>query len=154
LDFDGQVYHRGLRGRTLRTGRVDTGFCFRSTAAGEGEKSMIIAELDLARGDIASRVAAARRDLAGATSVEDVLSPEESANGAFFYFELRRCVNALRLAREAGGLSQEDIAAAIEVPLDTVVKLEEGMTNPSWKLLGDYAHAVGLILTLTAEPKA
>ena len=70
-----------------------------------------------------------------------------------FYFTVRSAVVALRKAREAAGLSAADVAAKCGVGEEDLTRLESGaFLNPSWKLLGDYAHAVGMHLKLSVEP--
>lgn len=70
-----------------------------------------------------------------------------------FYSALRSAIVAARKAREAAGLPVAEVAAKCGVSEDDLVKLEAGtFLNPTWKLLGDYAHAVGIKLTLGVEP--
>lgn len=70
-----------------------------------------------------------------------------------FYFTLRSAVVSMRKAREAAGLTAGEVATKCGVSEEDVTRLESGtFLNPSWKLLGDYAHAVGMQLTLGVEP--
>jgi transcriptional regulator with XRE-family HTH domain len=39
----------------------------------------------------------------------------------------------LKRRREAAGLSQEGLARAVDLSVSTVVKLESGRSDPSWK---------------------
>ncbi len=77
------------------------------------------------------------------------------ANVIHFPAVIRATVLALRQSREAAGLSVADVATKCGVGEDEIARLEAGaFLNPTWKLLGDYAHAVGVKLTLSVEPAA
>ncbi len=79
--------------------------------------------------------------------------PNVTGEPIFFYHSFRSAILALRQAREAAGLSVADAAATCGASDDEITRLEAGaFLNPTWKLLGDYAHAVGVKLTLSVEP--
>jgi DNA-binding XRE family transcriptional regulator len=81
--------------------------------------------------------------------------PNVTGEPIFFFYPLRTAVLALRKAREAAGLSVADVAAKCGVTEDELTQLEAGaFLNPTWKLLGDYAHAIGAKLSLAVEPAA
>ena len=96
-----------------------------------------------------------RAQLAHKPPLEELLGPEGLANAVRFSFTIRMAVHALGQAREAAGLSVADVATKCGVGEDEIARLEAGaFLNPTWKLLGDYAHAVGVKLTLSVEPAA
>jgi DNA-binding XRE family transcriptional regulator len=69
-----------------------------------------------------------------------------------FLTELRACVAELKSAREAAGLTLEQVAKRTGLAAETLCRLETGaVTNPTWQTLGRYAAAVGRKLKLTAE---
>ena len=75
------------------------------------------------------------------------------SNVIHFPAVIRATVLALRQSREAAGLSVADVATKCGVGEDDIAQLEAGaFLNPTWKLLGDYAHAVGAKLILAVEP--
>ena len=97
------------------------------------------------------RAAETREQLAHKPTPSELLTPEELADGAPFYFELRACVAELKKAREAAGLTLDQVAEKTGLATETLCRLETGtVTNPTWKTLGLYAAAVGRKLTLTA----
>lgn len=105
---------------------------------------------ELAR--LRARAAETRAKLARHPSPEELLTPEELADGAPFYFELRACVAELKKAREDAGLTLVQIAEKTGLAVETLSRLETGQaTNPTWKTLGLYAVAVGRKLRLLAE---
>lgn len=94
----------------------------------------------------------ARAEYAHKPGISELLTPEELADGAPFYFELLACVAELKKAREAAGLTLPQVAEKTGLAAETLSRLETGMvTNPTWKTLGLYAAAVGRKLNLTAE---
>ena len=98
------------------------------------------------------RAIAARAEYAHKPGISEVLTPEEIADGAPFYFELLACVAQLKKAREAAGLTLAQVAEKTGLATETLCRLETGqVTNPTWKTLGLYAAAVGRKLTLSAE---
>jgi len=91
-----------------------------------------------------------RKQLADKPGREEILTPEEIADAAPFYFELRACVAELKKAREAAGLTLAQVAERTGLTVETLCRLETGMaTNPTWKTLGLYAAAVSRKLGLT-----
>jgi DNA-binding XRE family transcriptional regulator len=101
------------------------------------------------------RARKARAEFAHKPGIEEILGPDGLKNAVRFYFTLRMGVHSLRQAREAAGLSVADVAAKCGVAEDHLTQLEAGaFLNPTWKLLGDYAHAVGVKLSLAVEPSA
>jgi DNA-binding XRE family transcriptional regulator len=96
-----------------------------------------------------------RAQLAHKPPLEELLGQEGIANAVRFSFTIRLAVDALRKARETAGLSAADVATKCGVSEDHITQLEAGaFLNPTWKLLGDYAHAVGVKLSLAVEPAA
>ena len=72
-----------------------------------------------------------------------------------FYAELHAAVARLKAAREAAGLTVEQVAERAGLAVSAVARLEDGTaTNPTWQTLGRYAAAVGCRLTLGVEPAA
>jgi DNA-binding XRE family transcriptional regulator len=79
--------------------------------------------------------------------------PNVTGEPIFFFYPLRSAVLALVKAREGAGLSVADVAAKCGVSEEDITQFESGtLLNPTWKLLGDYAHAVGVKLSLNVEP--
>jgi hypothetical protein len=94
-----------------------------------------------------------RAQFAHKPGIHELLTPEELANGAPFYFELRAFVKQLKDAREAAGLTLAQVAEQTGLAADDLAELESGMmTNPPYRLLGLYAVTVGRRVTLTADP--
>lgn len=80
-------------------------------------------------------------------------TPEELAGAAPFYFTLREYVRQLKEARQAAGLTLDDIASRTGMAVESLSRLETGANpNPTWKTLGLYAAAVGCAPRLSAEP--
>ena len=99
-----------------------------------------------------SRAAEMRARLANKPGPSELLTAQELANGAPFYFELRACIAELKKAREAAGLTLAQVAAKTSLATETLCRLETGtLTNPTWKTLGLYAAAVGRKLSLNAK---
>src|SRR5262245_33945286 len=89
----------------------------------------------------------------------ELLTPEELADVAPFYFVLREYVRQLREAREAAGLTLAGLSARTGMAVESLSRLETGaQTNPTWKTLGTYAKALGrrpqLLLGTAAEEAA
>ena len=96
---------------------------------------------------------AAREKLAHKPGIDELLTPEERADAAPFYFELRAFVAQLKAAREAAGLTLAQVAKQTGLAEETLSRLETGAaTNPTWQTLGRIAVAVGVRVRLTAEP--
>ena len=105
---------------------------------------------ELAR--LRARAAETRAKLAHKPGITELLTPEELADGAPFYFELRACIAELKKAREAAGLTLAQVAEKTGLATETLCRLETGqVTNPTWKTLGLYATAVGRKLMLGVE---
>jgi len=99
-----------------------------------------------------AQAAEVRAGLAHKPGVKELLTPEELADAAPFYFELRAFVAALKAAREAAGLTLAQVAQTTGLAAETLSRLETGtVTNPTWQTLGRYAAAVGRRVRLTAE---
>ena len=82
----------------------------------------------------------------------EVLTPQELADAAPFYFTLRAYIQQLKAAREATGLTLADVSNRTGLAVESLSRLETGaLTNPTWKTLGLYAKAVGRQPQLTAE---
>jgi DNA-binding XRE family transcriptional regulator len=115
----------------------------------EPPKKPTVSPTELAR--LRARAAETREKLAHKPAPSELLTPEELADGAPFYFELRVCVAELKKAREAAGLTLAQVAEKTGLAAETLCRLETGMvTNPTWKTLGLYAAAVGRKLSLNA----
>jgi DNA-binding XRE family transcriptional regulator len=109
-----------------------------------------ISAVELAR--LRSRAAETRAKLSHKPNPSDLLTPEEMADGAPFYFELRACIAELKKAREAAGLTLTQVAEKTGLAAETLCRLETGMvTNPTWKTLGLFAAAVGCRLSLSVH---
>ena len=73
--------------------------------------------------------------------------------GAPFYGQLLKAVAGPKAAREAAGLTLEQLAERTGEAVDTLSRLEAGrLPNPTWGTLGRYAVAVGRTVGLTVEP--
>jgi DNA-binding XRE family transcriptional regulator len=93
-----------------------------------------------------------RHQLQHKPAPSELLTPEELANAAPFYFVLRGYVQQLKEAREAAGLTLADVAAKTGMAVESLSRLETGaQTNPTWKTLGLYAAALGRRPILVAE---
>lgn len=97
--------------------------------------------------------AKANADLAAGLLGPPLPADVDMANAAPFYFELRAFTKQLKDAREAAGLTVEQVAEQTGLAAADLAELEAGMmTNPPYRLLGLYAVAVGRRITLTADP--
>lgn len=113
-------------------------------------KKQVVDAAQLAR--LRERAAKARAEYANKPGISELLTPEEIADGAPFYFELQACIAELKKAREAAGLTLAQVAEKTGLATETLCRLETGqVTNPTWKTLGLYAAAVGRKLRLSAE---
>jgi DNA-binding XRE family transcriptional regulator len=93
-----------------------------------------------------------RRQLQHNPAPAELLTPQELADAAPFYFALRAYIGQLKAAREAAGLTLADVAARTGMAVESLSRLETGaQTNPTWKTLGLYAAALGLRPRLSAE---
>lgn len=69
-----------------------------------------------------------------------------------FFTVLQSAIGRLKAAREAAGLTLAVVSERSGIAVETLSRLETGAArNPTWKTLGDYAHAVGCRLTLGVE---
>jgi ribosome-binding protein aMBF1 (putative translation factor) len=85
-----------------------------------------------------------RRQLETKPSPAALLTAQETADAAPFYFVLRDYVRQLRDAREAAGLTLSDVSTRSGLAVESLSRLEAGaQTNPTWKTLGLYAAALG-----------
>jgi ribosome-binding protein aMBF1 (putative translation factor) len=90
------------------------------------------------------RAEEARQQLRHKPAPSELLTPQERADAAPFYFVLRAYIQQLKEAREAAGLTLADISARTGMAVESLSRLESGaQTNPTWKSLGLYAKAVG-----------
>jgi ribosome-binding protein aMBF1 (putative translation factor) len=93
-----------------------------------------------------------RQQMQGKPAPSELLTPQERADAAPFYFALRSYIQVLKEAREAAGLTLADISARTGLAVESLSRLETGaQTNPTWKTLGLYAAAVGRQPRLIAE---
>ena len=85
-----------------------------------------------------------RRRLEHKPGPSELLTPQELADAAPFYFVLRGYIQQLKEAREAAGLTLADLSGRTGLAVESLSRLETGaLTNPTWKTLGLYAAAVG-----------
>lgn len=69
-----------------------------------------------------------------------------------FFTALQTAIARLRAAREAAGLTLKDVSEKSGIAVEMLSRIETGAArNPTWKTLGDYAHAVGCRLNLGVE---
>jgi ribosome-binding protein aMBF1 (putative translation factor) len=93
-----------------------------------------------------------RRQIQKKPDPSSILTPQEVADAAPFYFVLRAYVQQLKEAREAAGLTLADMSARTGMAVESLSRLETGaQTNPTWKTLGLYAAAVGRRPRLESE---
>ncbi|HYV36761.1 MAG TPA: helix-turn-helix transcriptional regulator [Gemmataceae bacterium] len=95
-----------------------------------------------------------RQQLQHKTQTSELLTPQELADAAPFYAELRGYIRQLKQAREAAGLTLAEVAEKSGLAVESLSRLETGaLTNPTWKTLGMYAVAVGRrpLLTVLGE---
>jgi len=93
-----------------------------------------------------------RQQLRNKPAPSDLLTTQERADAAPFYFVLRAYIQQLKEAREAAGLTLADVSARTGMAVESLSRLETGaQTNPTWKTLGQYALAVGRRPHLIAE---
>lgn len=65
---------------------------------------------------------------------------------------MHAAIAKLKEAREAAGLTLTELSKRSGITIETLSRLETGAAmNPTWKTLGDYAHAIGCRLTLGVE---
>src|SRR5947209_8379299 len=101
------------------------------------------------------RAKAARRKLAHKPPPSQLLTPQELADAAPFYFVLREYIRQLKEARETAGLTLADVSARTGMAVEYLSRLETGaQTNPTWKTLGSYAKALGRRPQLALEVAA
>ena len=102
--------------------------------------------------NVKNRAKALRASLTQKPRIEEVVTPEELADAAPFYFQLQACIKQLKDARIAAGLTLAQVAEKTGLAPETLSRLETGMlTNPTWKTLGLIASAVGRKLSISAE---
>jgi ribosome-binding protein aMBF1 (putative translation factor) len=98
------------------------------------------------------RATEARRQLAHKPGPAELLTPQEQADAAPYYFVLRDYIRQLRQAREAAGVTLADLSVRSGLAVETLSRLETGaLTNPTWKTLGVYTAALGFQPRLTPE---
>jgi hypothetical protein len=84
-----------------------------------------------------------RRQLENKPGPAELLTAQELADAAPFYFVLRSYIRQLKAAREAAGLTLADVSARSGLAVESLSRLETGaQTNPTWKTLGVYAKAL------------
>jgi ribosome-binding protein aMBF1 (putative translation factor) len=85
-----------------------------------------------------------RRQVTHKPAPAQLLTPQQQADAAPFYFVLRQYIRQLKEAREAAGLTLADLSARTGMAVESLSRLETGaQTNPTWKTLGAYAKALG-----------
>jgi ribosome-binding protein aMBF1 (putative translation factor) len=93
-----------------------------------------------------------RRQLQHKPGPSEILTPQEQADAAPFYFVLRDYLGQLKQVREAAGLTLAELSTRTGLAVETLSRLETGaLTNPTWKTLGVYAAALGRQPRLTPE---
>jgi DNA-binding XRE family transcriptional regulator len=101
--------------------------------------------------ELKARAIALRAKLAHKPRIEELLTPEELANGTPYYFALRAFVGQLRQAREEAGLTLAVVAEKSGLAPETLSRLETGaLTNPTFQTLAKYAVAVGRKVVISA----
>lgn len=94
-----------------------------------------------------------RQKLAHQPSPTELLTPQELADAAPFYFVVREYVRQLKEARELAGMTLADVSARTGMAVEYLSRLETGaQTNPTWKTLGAYAKALGRRPQLELKP--
>src|SRR5262249_40060763 len=84
--------------------------------------------------------------------LSELLTPQERADAAPFYFVLRDYVRQLKEGREAAGVTLAELSARSGLAVESLSRLETGaQTNPTWKTLGMYAAGLGYRPHLTVE---
>jgi len=84
-----------------------------------------------------------RQQLKNRPGPSELLTGEELADAAPFYFVLREYIRQLKAAREAAGLTLADVSERSGIAVESLSRLETGaQTNPTWKTLGVYAKAL------------
>jgi transcriptional regulator with XRE-family HTH domain len=98
------------------------------------------------------RAAQTRQQLEHKPAPAELLTVQELADVAPFYFALREYIQELKQARVAAGLTLADIAERTGLAVESLARLETGaQINPTWKTLGAYAAALGLDIRLTTQ---
>lgn len=114
------------------------------------KKVMPVGEKTLA--DARQRAAQTRQLLQDQPPAE-LLTAQEQADAAPFYFVVRGYIQELKEAREAAKLTLSDISVRTGLAVESLSRLETGaLTNPTWKTLGLYAAALGLRPYLSVAP--
>jgi DNA-binding XRE family transcriptional regulator len=114
------------------------------------KKTSAASEADIAAAR--KRAETARRAFKDKPGASELLTAQEAADAAPFYFVLREYVRQLKEARESAGLTLADVASRTGLAVESLSRLETGaQTNPTWKTLGLYSVAVGCRPHLTAE---
>src|SRR5947208_11741672 len=81
-----------------------------------------------------------RQQLANKPGPSELLTPQELADAAPFYFVLRQFIQQLKEVREASGITLAELSARCGLAVESLSRLETGaLTNPTWKTLGLYA---------------
>src|ERR1700693_433607 len=77
-------------------------------------------------------------------ALSELLTRQERADAAPFYFVLREYIRQLKEARETAGLTLADVSARTGMAVESLSRFEAGaQTNPTWKTFEAYAAAVG-----------
>ena len=101
------------------------------------------------------RVEQTRRQLEHQPGPSELLTPQELADAAPFYFVLRDYIRQLKEARETAGVTLAQLSERSGLAVETLSRLETGaLTNPTWKTLGVYAAAMGLRPRLVLEERS
>ena len=101
-------------------------------------------DLDAAMKAARTRAMETRKILAAKPGPEALLEAQERDDAAPYYFVLREFVRQLKEARESAGMTLADVSARTGLAVESLSRLETGaQTNPTWKTLGLYAHALG-----------
>jgi len=112
----------------------------------------------LGTGEIAGarqRAEQSRRQFEHKPGPAELLTPQELADAAPFYLVLREYIRQLKTARETAGVTLAELSARTGLAVETLSRLETGaLTNPTWKTLGVYTAALGLLPRLVLEEPA
>lgn len=91
-----------------------------------------------------------RKKLEHKPAPSELLTPQELADAAPFYFVLCEYIRQLKKSREAAGVTLAELSAQTGMAVESLSRLETGaQTNPTWKTLGLYAAALSCQPQLT-----
>ena len=119
--------------------------------ADQDAKSVSKEQLAAAR----KRAQETREKVANKPPLSELLTSEEVADGAPFYFVLRHFIRQLKQIRESKKITLADVSDKTGMAVEYLSRLENGaQTNPTWKTLASYALALECkpILEVACDP--